>query len=513
MTMVDILKPETSSDMPSKSEQRPPLWRRGWVVVLTIIVAVGIGTMILLTGGETADDTAAVAFNTADVVRADLVDETTFGGTLGRPEAEVVSAGSAGVLTSTPGIGNVVISGETLFTIDDNPVVLLEGAVPSFRSLSLGDTQVTIPAGRNGTLTWLASEGQVVASGDIVAKIDDTPLIVLEGSLPMYRNLRTGVEGEDVQQLETALVSLGFDPDGEVTVDEEYTSSTSTMVKAWQESLGVIENGRVDLGDILFTPLPGQVLTNQAAVGLVVMSSTPLLLASGGDPLTGADILQLEIALKANGYETGLVDGVYDIATAIAVTSWTVDMGSDPTGWIPLGSLVFLPESMRVIDQLVSPGASVSPQTGVISAAPEQTIVRMDLPAEDQELIVVGSEVVIVLPDRSEVSAVVTSVATVAESSSQGDGATFAVEISLIDPEVVGDLDEAPVDIRVVSDSAGGVLAVPVSALLALAEGGYALEVVEGQATRLVAVEPGFFGDGLVEVTGSIDAGMTVVVP
>jgi len=284
-------------------------------------------------------------------------------------------------------------------------------------------------------------------------------------------------------------------------------------VKAWQESLGVIENGRVDLGDILFTPLPGQVLTNQAAVGLVVMSSTPLLLASGGDPLTGADILQLEIALKANGYETGLVDGVYDIATAIAVTSWTVDMGSDPTGWIPLGSLVFLPESMRVIDQLVSPGASVSPQTGVISAAPEQTIVRMDLPAEDQELIVVGSEVVIVLPDRSEVSAVVTSVATVAESSSQGDGATFAVEISLIDPEVVGDLDEAPVDIRVVSDSAGGVLAVPVSALLALAEGGYALEVVEGQATRLVAVEPGFFGDGLVEVTGSIDAGMTVVVP
>ena len=58
------------------------------------------------------------------------------------------------------------------------------------------------------------------------------------------------------------------------------------------------------------------------------------------------------------------------------------------------------------------------------------------------------------------------------------------------------------------------VIAVPVAALLALAEGGYAVEVdAGGGATRLVAVEPGFFADGLVEVSGGLEPGDRVVVP
>ena len=107
-----------------------------------------------------------------------------------------------------------------------------------------------------------------------------------------------------------------------------------------------------------------------------------------------------------------------------------------------------------------------------------------------------------------------TFVSSVAEGGGEpGQSATFAVEIALDDPSIAAGLDEAPVDVRVVSESVEGVLAVPVSALLALAEGGYAVELVEGETTRLVAVEPGFFADGVVEVTGDIEAGETVVVP
>jgi hypothetical protein len=76
-------------------------------------------------------------------------------------------------------------------------------------------------------------------------------------------------------------------------------------------------------------------------------------------------------------------------------------------------------------------------------------------------------------------------------------------------------LDEAPVDVLIVSDSASNVLAVPVTALLALSEGGYAVEVVdEGGSTHLVGVETGLFADGLIEVTSSgLSAGDLVVVP
>jgi hypothetical protein len=58
------------------------------------------------------------------------------------------------------------------------------------------------------------------------------------------------------------------------------------------------------------------------------------------------------------------------------------------------------------------------------------------------------------------------------------------------------------------------VLTVPVAALLALAEGGYGIEVVEGTTTRIVAVETAMFADGRVEVTGrGLSEGMKVGVP
>jgi len=58
------------------------------------------------------------------------------------------------------------------------------------------------------------------------------------------------------------------------------------------------------------------------------------------------------------------------------------------------------------------------------------------------------------------------------------------------------------------------VLAVPVAALLALPEGGFGVEIVEGNTTRIVAVKTGMFAAGRVEVSGEgIAEGMKVGVP
>ena len=74
--------------------------------------------------------------------------------------------------------------------------------------------------------------------------------------------------------------------------------------------------------------------------------------------------------------------------------------------------------------------------------------------------------------------------------------------------------DGTPVEVHVDVVAAEDVLAVPVEAVLALAEGGYAVEVDDGTGTRrLVAVELGVFADGMVEVTRRAGAGDQVVVP
>lgn len=75
-----------------------------------------------------------------------------------------------------------------------------------------------------------------------------------------------------------------------------------------------------------------------------------------------------------------------------------------------------------------------------------------------------------------------------------------------------GGLDGSPVDVYFTRRKAENVLAVPVGALLALAEGGYGVELAGTH--ELVAVETGLFADGMVEIkAGGLPAGTKVVVP
>lgn len=96
-----------------------------------------------------------------------------------------------------------------------------------------------------------------------------------------------------------------------------------------------------------------------------------------------------------------------------------------------------------------------------------------------------------------------------------GNGqATVQVTVRLTDPGVAGVADQAPVTVSIVSAQAHGVLAVPVSALVALAGGGYAVEVVAGAGRVLVPVRTGLFASTLVQVSGpGLRTGQEVEVP
>ena len=91
---------------------------------------------------------------------------------------------------------------------------------------------------------------------------------------------------------------------------------------------------------------------------------------------------------------------------------------------------------------------------------------------------------------------------------------TVQITVRLVNPDAAGHLDQAPVTVSIVSAQARGVLAVPISALVALAGGGYAVQVVHGSATWLVAVRTGLFSDTLVQVSGTgLAVGQNVEVP
>ena len=91
------------------------------------------------------------------------------------------------------------------------------------------------------------------------------------------------------------------------------------------------------------------------------------------------------------------------------------------------------------------------------------------------------------------------------------------MDVTPSDPAATGTWDQAPVQVGITTASVPDALVVPVTALLAQSDGGYAVEVVgDGATNHLVAVSLGLFddADGLVAVTGSgLAAGQEVVVP
>ena len=199
--------------------------------------------------------------------------------------------------------------------------------------------------------------------------------------------------------------------------------------------------------------------------------------------------------------------------------------GSPATRELPLGSVVFEPGPVRVtsvtptVGQAVMPG----PVLGITSTARQ---VKVALDAAQQASVKVGDAVTITLPDNQTTPGRITYVSSVATSpSSSGAGRgggeeesspTIEVDATPTDPAATGHLDQAPVNVEITTESVQGALAVPIDSLLALAGGGYAVEVAEGRVHRLEAVSLGLFddADGLVQVSGQgVSAGQRVVVP
>ena len=268
-------------------------------------------------------------------------------------------------------------------------------------------------------------------------------------------------------------------------------------------------------------------------------------LAEGVTP--GPDVAQLDRNLIALGYGTYLtVSDYYTGATAYAVELWQQAAGLPVTGTVPLGQIAFAPGPLRVSDVTASVGSSPQPGVAVLTATSPVPVVIAQLPVNQEYLVHAGEQVTVTMPDGvTTTHGVVTAVSSVATAGSGGQdnggqgsqpqpGAsqgtpnsgggpggsqnTVALTVRLIHPGADGNLDQAPVSVDIVSAQARHVLAVPISALVALAGGGYAVEVVHGsgpQATsRLVPVQTGLYSDTQVQVSApGLTAGEKVEVP
>lgn len=231
----------------------------------------------------------------------------------------------------------------------------------------------------------------------------------------------------------------------------------------------------------------------------------------------GVDVEQLEANLAALGYTGFTADDEFTDNTAEAVEEWQEDLGRDETGRVGRGDVVFLPEGGRVGTVHAEAGTTVTPGTPVLDITGTDQVATLEVDVADRDLLAVGAAVTVVLPDGAEAAGTVTAATVVEAPAASGGGgagaasdeeaasaedAVVEVEVTLAAP-VDAALTGSPVDVVLPVGERADVLVVPVTALLALAGGGYGLELVGADGTTsVVPVEPGLFADGRVEVTG-----------
>ena len=337
-----------------------------------------------------------------------------------------------------------------------------------------------------------------------------------------------------MQQLEENLAALGYDPDAGMKVDRRFTAATEDAVERMQRDLGADVDGVVDLGEVVFMKTPQRIsradvgaASGQAGaelgVGASVQPGTQVLeMASPSDlPEEGPDIEIVERNLVALGFDPDgelSVDTTFDRATELAVERMQRSLGVDVDGVVDPEDFVFLPGSVRVSARLVSVGNAVAPGAPLLETTSSEQVVTLELEASRQTLIAVRDEVDLELPDGSTVSGTVSEIGAVArvpQAPAGADAGDPVVDVTIALPAgSFGGLDQSPVDVLVTTDTAEQVLTVPVAALVAVAGGGYALELLDAGGTRFVGVELGLFADGLVAVSGSgVREGDEVVVP
>ena len=249
----------------------------------------------------------------------------------------------------------------------------------------------------------------------------------------------------------------------------------------------------------------------------------------------GLDIFQLEQNLVALGYDetnSVLVDQEFDEHSRKAIETMQSLLGVSVTGELKFRDILFVPgpSVVQYSDSHAEIGVGIITSTPILSLIPIEKIIKntgdeevtkslqkvnTSIEVVNKNLVELDLIVSIELPDESIISGTISDIGDIAVIPQGNQGEPYLeIIISLEDTVSLPEWTGATVTVSVTKKLASGVLAAPVTSLLAILGGGYAIEIIENSVSRLVPVSVGLYADGWVEIKGDgIKVGTEVVVP
>lgn len=149
----------------------------------------------------------------------------------------------------------------------------LTSQVPVNGTLGYADSYNVVNQAQ-GIYTSLPETGQVIRDGQVLYRVSGNPVILLYGTVPPYRSLAEGqdassVTGPDVQALNSDLVAMAYVSSADLNPSsDEFSWATKYGLKRLQDTLGVKQTGELALGQAVFLPSAVRVTAVQPALGV-----------------------------------------------------------------------------------------------------------------------------------------------------------------------------------------------------------------------------------------------------
>ncbi|MFZ4662527.1 MAG: peptidoglycan-binding domain-containing protein [Caldilineaceae bacterium] len=399
--------------------------------------------------------------------------------------------------------------------------------------------------GGAGIITTLPVQGAQVNEGDLLLTASERPVFVLQGATPVYRDLRLGMTGNDVRQLEESLARLGFDPGA---VDGVFDEQTSSAVTAWYEAAGwqsvapstTQMAARQSLETALAEARDAQSSAEEAAAAAPLAVEAVRATADKANKIAAAAVADQTLQraavfaqADASAAERTAADAALAVAQATAKATQLEGEAAiqaainhqkkmersalraavttqrlaaqlalaqqQATVYVPADELVFLPAlPVRVAGLQAAIGDPA--QGALLSVTNNQLAVDGALQLTEAPLVKPGMAVQIDEPDLGVVAAGI--VVNVADAPGTNGVDGFHVYFETEVTESATPLDGFSLRLTIpVNSTDGMVTAVPLSAVALRSDGASTVQVERNGVLETVVVKPGLAANGFVEVT------------
>ena len=515
--------------------------------ILIVVAALAYGGYYFGTQNtESSSNNKTLELTTVAIQKGDLAKKEEYNGTLRQTDSKVLNSPMSGVITFVPKEGTIINFGEVLFAVDNKPVILLKGATPFYRTLDLNSDAGPDVLQLEEALVFLG-----YAAEDFVPNetFDETTSNMLNALYVDYKidtkseitpaeQVAINLKKTEVENIEQTIsdggTTLAQVNDKKKKLDDAREAAAEEST-AWKAADTAIENAEQSITLLKddTNPQTKEKIANNTRDSEIEDLEQEIEkqkrikdLEKGKESgIDATEALAIETAQKAyddtlKSYNDG-VDQAAELAKAKEELE-ELELASKSETFSPTNA--YASETPIIVGSYINDvGSAVvlnSPLYNISSIGIE---VVFQVDATDQETVSLGDSVEIELPTNERVPTVITFIDQVVTQTQAGE--FIEVTLEVLNPEEIEAYDQAPVKVFVTTEISEIVLYVPVNALLALAEGGYALEVYDGALdsgtfegesgvdTSYVAVEIGVFTDGFVEVKGNISEGQIVVVP